>query len=260
MDDFNKQYSKILVNNDFEVGTWVLVHETWLDTQQENKGMSSWSGPCIIHECVVHDGKLRGYKLHELNGTIHRGTIALDHVKIFYYKEEHQTIKTYSATSYASLIQVHKDPAPHLHFNAYQCCVSLILAQPSSPIIDTPIFHSEIPILNVGSAVGHLGITTTCHVREGWEKILTNLSWEYHTNEYLEFNPVVSTNVQHSKHDHPMVGDLNNLFKNGTYEVFITSFDECGGPLPASHHHVKHNIDDLTWWTDEMVELQQGFY
>jgi len=83
---------------------------------------------------------------------------------------------------------------------------------------------------------------------------------EYHTNEYLEFDPVVSTNVQCSKYDHPMVGDLDNLFKNGTYEVFVTSFDECGGPLPASCHCMKHNIDDLTWWTDKMVELWQGFH
>ena len=38
VDNFNKKFQKVLVNNDFEVGTWVLLHETWLDTQQGNKG------------------------------------------------------------------------------------------------------------------------------------------------------------------------------------------------------------------------------
>src|ERR1700679_361748 len=28
VDDFNKKYESVLVDNDFEVGTWVLVHET----------------------------------------------------------------------------------------------------------------------------------------------------------------------------------------------------------------------------------------
>ena len=65
VDDFNKKFEKVLVDNDFEVGTWVLVHETWLDTQQGNKGALHWTGPFIIHQCIVHDGKLKVYHLQE---------------------------------------------------------------------------------------------------------------------------------------------------------------------------------------------------
>ena len=160
----------------------VLVHETWLDTQQGHKGLPNWSGLCIIHERVLHDEQLRGYKLCELDGTIHWGTITLDHVKLFYYKDKNQTIKTYSASSYVLLSQVQEDLAPHIHINAYQHCVSLILAWPSSPALGHPAFDMEIPILNIGSAVASLGIFTTCHIKEEWEKSLVNISWDYPTN------------------------------------------------------------------------------
>ena len=37
IDDFNKKYEKYMVTNDFDIGTRVLVHETWLDGQKGNK-------------------------------------------------------------------------------------------------------------------------------------------------------------------------------------------------------------------------------
>jgi hypothetical protein len=45
VDDFNKKHEKYMVSNDFDIGTWVLVHETWLDGQKGNKGALRWTGP-----------------------------------------------------------------------------------------------------------------------------------------------------------------------------------------------------------------------
>jgi hypothetical protein len=70
VDDFNKWYEKLLMSNDFDKGMWVLVHETWLDTQKGNKGVVRWMGPFIINDRVVHKGKLKGYRLRELDRTI----------------------------------------------------------------------------------------------------------------------------------------------------------------------------------------------
>ena len=50
VDDFNKKHEKYMVSNDFDIGTWVLVHETWLDGQKGNKGALRWTGPYIVHE------------------------------------------------------------------------------------------------------------------------------------------------------------------------------------------------------------------
>jgi hypothetical protein len=70
VDDFNKKYTKVLVDNNFEVGTWVLVHEMWSDTQMGNKGALHWSGPFIIHERIKHKGKLKAYRVQELDRNV----------------------------------------------------------------------------------------------------------------------------------------------------------------------------------------------
>lgn len=50
VDNFNKKHEKYLISNDFDIGTWVLVRETWLDGQKGNKGVLHWMGPYIIHK------------------------------------------------------------------------------------------------------------------------------------------------------------------------------------------------------------------
>lgn len=100
VDDFNLKYSKYLTNNDFELGTWVLAHETWLDNQMGNKGALRWTGPYIVHERRERGG----YRLRELDGTVMRDTFAPSRLKIFYYRTDHQTLKTVDRISYA----VHK--------------------------------------------------------------------------------------------------------------------------------------------------------
>ena len=96
VDDFNKKHEKYMVSNDFDIGTWVLVHETWLDCQKGNKGALRWTGPYIVHEKFNN----KTYRLREIDGAIRRDTIDKHRLKIFYYRQEHQTIKTVSHTEY----------------------------------------------------------------------------------------------------------------------------------------------------------------
>ena len=95
VDDFNKRYEKYFVENDFDIGTWVLLHETWLNDQHGNKGVPRWSGPFAIHQKLSD----YSYRLREIDGTVKRGKVAKDRLKIFYYREENQTIMSVSATT-----------------------------------------------------------------------------------------------------------------------------------------------------------------
>jgi len=49
VDDFNSKHKHHLSSGDFLLGTWVLLHETWLDAQMGNKGALRWTGPYIVH-------------------------------------------------------------------------------------------------------------------------------------------------------------------------------------------------------------------
>lgn len=49
VDDFNSKHKCHLSSGDFLLRTWVLLHETWLDTQMGNKGALQWTGPYIVH-------------------------------------------------------------------------------------------------------------------------------------------------------------------------------------------------------------------
>jgi hypothetical protein len=68
----------------------VLAHETWLDTQVGNKGALRWTGPFIIHEKV----RDKTYKLRELDGTVKRELYFATRLKIFYYREHYQTVRS----------------------------------------------------------------------------------------------------------------------------------------------------------------------
>lgn len=50
VDEFNEKHQAELSTGVFKLSTWVLAHETWLDTQVGNKGTLHWTGPFIIHE------------------------------------------------------------------------------------------------------------------------------------------------------------------------------------------------------------------
>jgi hypothetical protein len=90
VDEFNEKHRTQLSTGDFTLGTWVLAHETWLDTQVGNKGALRWTGPFIIHEKV----RDKTYKLRELDGTVKRELYFATRLKIFYYRERYQTVRS----------------------------------------------------------------------------------------------------------------------------------------------------------------------
>lgn len=93
---FNDKYRKILSKGEFEEGIWVLVHETWLEGQKGHKFALRWSGPFVVHR------RLRDttYQLRELDGTVRREPVAGSRMKIFYFREEFQTIRSVGSRFY----------------------------------------------------------------------------------------------------------------------------------------------------------------
>ena len=81
VDDFNCKHAHYLSSGSFVVGTWVLLHETWLDSQMGHKGALRWTGPYIVHR----QSRDMTYQLRELDGMVMRGSVAANHLKIFYY-------------------------------------------------------------------------------------------------------------------------------------------------------------------------------
>jgi len=53
VDNFNCKHAHYLSSGTFLLGTWVLLHETWLDSQMGNKGALRWTGLYIIHHQYV---------------------------------------------------------------------------------------------------------------------------------------------------------------------------------------------------------------
>jgi len=97
VDDFNHKHTHYLSSGSFVLGTWVLLHETWLDSQMGHKGVLRWTGPYIVH-CQLRNTT---YQLWELDGTVMRGSVAANRLKVFYYREEHQTVCTVQPTEFA---------------------------------------------------------------------------------------------------------------------------------------------------------------
>ena len=138
VDDFNSKHERQLSSGDFLLGTWVLLHETWLDSQMGNKGALRWTGPYIVHR------KLRDttYQLRELDGTVMRGSVAANRLKIFYYREEHQTVRTVNPTEYALHLAATSSSSSH---------ASVIIGTLNQHSIATPTFpvsvKAGVPVL-----------------------------------------------------------------------------------------------------------------
>jgi len=131
VDDFNSKHKNHLSSGDFLLGTWVLLHETWLDSQMGNKGALRWTGPYIVHR------KLRDmtYQLRELDGTVMRGSVAANHLKIFYYRKEHQTVRTVEPAEYALHIAATSSSSSH---------ASVIIGTLNQPLLSTPSFPVSV--------------------------------------------------------------------------------------------------------------------
>ena len=114
------------------------MHETWLDSQMGNKGALRWTGPYIVHR------KLQDmtYQLRKLDGTVMCGSVAANRLKIFYYREEHQTIRTVNPTEYALHLATTSSSSSH---------ASVIIGTLNQHLITTPTFpvsvKAGVPVL-----------------------------------------------------------------------------------------------------------------
>jgi len=133
VDDFNHKHAHYLSSGSFILGTWVLLHETWLDSQMGNKGVLRWTGPYIVHQ-QLHDTT---YQLRELDGTVMRGSVAANRLKNFYYREEHQTIQTVQPTEYSLHIAASSSSSVH---------VSTVLGTLNQDLLVTPPFPVSIKV------------------------------------------------------------------------------------------------------------------
>ncbi|KAF9037212.1 hypothetical protein BJ165DRAFT_1353578 [Panaeolus papilionaceus] len=88
--NFHKTYGKSFSFNGFEVGMWVLRHETWLQNQHGNQDRWRWAGPYIIHEKRDNDS----YVLCELDGTVIRGHVTQHRLRLFFFRSEKQILKS----------------------------------------------------------------------------------------------------------------------------------------------------------------------
>ena len=87
-DDANRRNEHRLRDDIFEPGTWVLIHETWLDNQHGNKGALRWAGPYA----VVQRHPSGSYALRELDGTLLKESVAGSRLKIFHFRDKLQTM------------------------------------------------------------------------------------------------------------------------------------------------------------------------
>ena len=131
VDDFNSKHKRQLSSGDFLLGTWVLLHETWLDSQMGNKGALRWTGPYIIH-CKLRDTT---YQLRELDGTVMRSSIAANCLKVFYYCEEHQTVRTINPTEYALHAATNSSSSTH---------ASIIIGTLNQRLLTTPSYPVSV--------------------------------------------------------------------------------------------------------------------
>ncbi len=76
--------------SDYEEGMWVWLRESQLDETKGNKGDWTYSGPYIVHKKLPHDA----YVLRELSGAILKGNVNVHRLRLFFYRPDHQTLKT----------------------------------------------------------------------------------------------------------------------------------------------------------------------
>ncbi|PIL28590.1 hypothetical protein GSI_08631 [Ganoderma sinense ZZ0214-1] len=88
IDDYHRRHATRIREGTFDDGTWVLLHESWLDSQHGNKGALRWAGPFVIDSRMPGSGS---YRLRELDGTLLRAPAPADRLKIFYYRDELQS-------------------------------------------------------------------------------------------------------------------------------------------------------------------------
>ncbi len=90
IEDFNVRNQHRIRASEFEPGTWVLLHETWLDAQQGHKGALRWSGPYVVALRYPNGS----YRLRELDGTLMKSSAPADRLRLFYFRPDNQAPTT----------------------------------------------------------------------------------------------------------------------------------------------------------------------
>ncbi|KAJ8454791.1 hypothetical protein ONZ51_g12825 [Trametes cubensis] len=117
VDDYMRRNAHRLRLAEYEPGTWVLVHETWLDAQHGHKGALRWAGPYVVFK----RDESGSYLLRELDGTLMRSRVAGNRLKIFYFRETLQTLRS----SFTATLADAYAPA-RLHEPSYEFTCNLI--------------------------------------------------------------------------------------------------------------------------------------
>ena len=99
IDDYHRRNASRIRPGTFTPGTWVLLHETWLDTQHGNKGALRWAGPFVVDCHLPGSGS---YRLRELDGTVLRAAAPADRLKLFYFRDDLQSPMTLLPSSLQS--------------------------------------------------------------------------------------------------------------------------------------------------------------
>ncbi len=135
VDDFNRRHHDRLRAREFEPGTWVLLHETWLDAQHGNKGALRWAGPYVVALRYPNGS----YRLRELDGSLMKSSAPGSRLRLFYFRDTHQTPVTRFArflTASESMVWDEEDLG-HFQASCNLVSTSLAMAYDDDAFLDT---------------------------------------------------------------------------------------------------------------------------
>ncbi|KAJ6617800.1 hypothetical protein B0H10DRAFT_2218182 [Mycena sp. CBHHK59/15] len=90
IEDFHKRHHFMFDFSDYVEGMWVWLRESKLDETKGDKEKWTYSGPYIIHQKRDRDS----FVLRELSGAILKGHVNIRRLRLFYYRPDHQTLRT----------------------------------------------------------------------------------------------------------------------------------------------------------------------
>ena len=123
VDAFMRKHAKVIQLGQYEPGTWVLVHETWLDAQRGNKGALRWAGPYVVHERYPSGS----YCIRELDGAVLKEHVAASRLRLFFYRSDFQTLLTILDLTPQDDARI--DDVPHHLFRIHESTLRHVLEQ-----------------------------------------------------------------------------------------------------------------------------------